>query len=277
MNTQRYEMTSKRWQPHLYLLLLLIFPFSPLCAVEQVEIFELKAKTPREMIPLTQPFVGPQGSVQGMHNQLIVRTDPDRMASIREIISRFDQPSRQLEILVRRTAPTQMSREQLGIAGKIDTGNATHGYVTMHGHRYTTEETDEITQKLRTLEGEPALLMTGVDRPVLGPHQIISGAVVAYSEEPVYQRLSNGFYVTPYLLADHQVRLDISTEYAEPGPGAETLDQGSQHSITVPLDTWVGISANARVATHTENDVGLWASTQKNTASAYWVYVTLLP
>jgi hypothetical protein len=65
------------------LLFSLVLFMLPALADDKMEIFELKGRTPQEIIPLLKPFVGPDGAVSGMNNRVIVRTTPERMAEIR--------------------------------------------------------------------------------------------------------------------------------------------------------------------------------------------------
>ncbi|MGD8910063.1 MAG: hypothetical protein PVI92_12030, partial [Chromatiales bacterium] len=106
--------------PRLRLTLVLLLALLGLSAMaDEMQIFDLKGATPREMIPLIKPFVGPDGTVTGMHNQLIIRTSAERMVQVRKILQEFDRAPRRLLIHVRDTAPSESERSRIDLS--IDT------------------------------------------------------------------------------------------------------------------------------------------------------------
>ncbi|MCG8426249.1 MAG: hypothetical protein MI754_02695, partial [Chromatiales bacterium] len=84
-----------------------------------LEIITLTSRPVSEVLPIIKPFISPDGSVSGMQNQLIIRTSPDNLEEIKEILAKIDTPARRLMISVRQGESTNQQRQ--GISADIST------------------------------------------------------------------------------------------------------------------------------------------------------------
>src|SRR6478735_9601175 len=66
-----------------------------------IEVIPLRHRTAEQVIPVLQPLLAPGGALSGQYNQLIVRTSPENLAQIRQVLESIDKPSRRLMISVR--------------------------------------------------------------------------------------------------------------------------------------------------------------------------------
>ncbi|RLJ20826.1 hypothetical protein DJ031_04770 [bacterium endosymbiont of Escarpia laminata] len=257
--------------------LIFILMFLPLQAqAESLEIFELKGRTPQEMIPLLKPFVGPEGTIEGMHNKLIIRTSPERMVEIKKIINEFDHTPRRMLIHVREHAPSQRQRQQLEIHAGNDSIRI--GTQSERGRikRYTTQSHTDASRTIQILEGQSAFIKTGIIRPVETGTGVIAGPIAGYQSTTEYQDISSGFHVTPQIIGD-RIRLEITNRHAQPGRHQETVRHTESTTVvSVKPGEWIPLSSISRAGSNRTSNIGMQAGTRASDELSTWIKVELL-
>jgi type II secretory pathway component GspD/PulD (secretin) len=238
----------------LFLLLTLFFS-APLLADYPLEIIELKGRTVEEMIPIVKPLVGPDGSVAGMHNQLIIRTSPERMGEIRRVLERFDTPPRQLMIYVRQGVATNRSgtgfrtdvNTMVGKDAKVIVGRpGPDEDVRFQVRSARTKSHLDATQRIRAVEGRPAFIAAGKSVPIQERTTTYYGGVVQHQDTTKFRDVTTGFYVTPQIIGD-QVTLQISPHMERSGTVQGTYDiQRAYTTVRGRLGEWIDIGGTAR-------------------------------
>jgi hypothetical protein len=250
----------------------------PLTAAEQMEIFELKGKTLEEMIPLIQPFVGPEGTVTGMHNQLIVRTTPDRMTEVRKILDQFDRPPRRLLIHVRETNPITSSEKGFEIS--TDSEHVKIGRPGESGVRlkhYDTRETNNSVRTLQALEGSPTLILSGSSQPFVSGRSFYPGPYPNSHTEYQYRNIDSGFYATAHLIGD-QVRIEITTQRENLLQDRRSISRReSQSSVSGKLGEWLPLANISTKQQQRDSGIAMRNSTRFEERETLWVKVELLP
>jgi hypothetical protein len=238
----------------LLLLLLLLF-CPPLLADYPLEIIELKGRTVEEMVPIIRPLVGPDGSVAGMQNQLIIRTSQENLREIKKLLQRLDHPPRQLMIYVRQGAVSNHSGT--GVRADVDTmvGKDTKVVVGRPGpdgrsrlqvRSARTKSHLDATQHIRAVEGRPAFIASGTSVPIQERTTTVYNGVVQHQDTTRFRDVTTGFYVTPQLVGD-QVVLQISPHMERAGAVQGTYDiQHAYTSIRGRLGEWIDIGGISR-------------------------------
>lgn len=213
-------------------------------AQERLEVIPLNWRSAEQVIPLVKPLVGPGDVVTGMQNKLIVRTTPERLAQIRQLIASLDSAPRRLLITVRMG----------GAASGEDTGGAVSGTVGPGGgvearvwsSRDQTERQDE--QRIQVLEGNRAFIRTGVSVPYRT--QVVTrdawGRTVV-QETNDYRDVDTGFEVVPRLAGD-QVLLDIHPRRSRLAGGQGVATEAAATTVSGRLGEWIelgGVTAAA--------------------------------
>ncbi|MBL8540456.1 MAG: hypothetical protein JNK68_08795, partial [Betaproteobacteria bacterium] len=88
-----------------------------------LEVITLRYRTADQVIPLLEPFVDRDGSINGMQNQLIIRTSPANLAEIRKILDQVDARPRQLLITVRQDVDLATAQREAEVSGRVSVGN----------------------------------------------------------------------------------------------------------------------------------------------------------
>lgn len=229
-----------------------------------LEVIPLRHRTTDEVVRILQPLVLPGGTVTGMNNQLIVRTTPANLAQIKEVLQSIDRPPRRLLITVKQDIGGNLTRSQSGLSGKyksgdvaVSAGDAGHGdeglvisskdakgNVIRYRSLSTDSQTDERnTQRVQTIEGQPALIQIGTSVPIPEQTTVSTGGRVVVRESVSYHNVTSGFYVLPRLNGDY-VSLVITPQMSKiksKGHGViETL--AVETTVSGRLGEWIELA-----------------------------------
>ena len=186
-----------------------------------LEIIELEGRPATEVIPLIRPFLIPDGTLSGMDDRLIVRTSKENLQQIRKILRHIDHPPRRLLISVRQGtaaggagAATGADPGQPGtVGGKRSSPEAGD---QRRGLSATTRSALDVTQRIQTLEGQPAFISSGRSLPVTDDQFVAGAPFPAYGSHTRYRDLATGFYALPRLNGD-RVTIAISPQMQRTG------------------------------------------------------------
>jgi hypothetical protein len=215
---------------------------APAAAEYPLEIIRLQGRPSAEMVPLIEPFVGPDGAVVASGDKLILRTSPERLQQIRGLLKQLDRPPRRLMVHVRRgrlhesdlayaAAGVDLGDErwrlQAGAPVAPDSAALSLGQVSRRGDL-------EVDQRVQAVEGHPAFIRAGRMQP--------SGS---HYPEYGYRASGGGFYVVPRL-AGERVILEISTRAVRPaGPGGVVALHGLDTQVQGRLGQWISLGGVA--------------------------------
>jgi len=210
----------------------------PAAAQMQVEVIPLNYRTVDDVIPVLQPLLAPGGTITGMNNQLIIKTTPQNLAEITDVLQTIDRKMRRLMIAVRQDRGFRGSDVQQSVSGRATPGDVTieqdetranqGGLTTTIGdedgdyarHRIVAGEAradDSSTFRVQGIEGRPAFIQAGTSVPLrYQTRSSVPGTVVQEGIE--YHDATSGFYVVPLLNGD-QVTLQVSPFMSDVIPG----------------------------------------------------------
>lgn len=204
-------------------------------AQERVEVFTLGYRTAEQIIPLVEPLVGPGGAVTGMQNKLIVRTTPERLAQIRQVIASLDTAPRRLMITVRLGGRSGEEDAGAAVSGRIGPGGGVAARIW--ANRGEAGRVDE--QRIQVLEGHRAFIRTGTAVPYRS--QTVTrdpwGRVVV-AESTALQDVDTGFDVVPWLTGD-RVLLHIHPRRSALNPDRTVAVQSAATTVSGRLGEWI--------------------------------------
>lgn len=212
-----------------------------------MEIISLKHQTVEQMLPMLKPFLSEDGTVTGMNGQLVIKTSPENLAQLKQIIHKFDRTPRQLRITVREEKSAAYRRHNLDVRGQLPAGKngnivmgqpeARQGVQVQAAGGNQTWSTDA-NHFLRATEGMPAFIQAGVSVPLATGYQDGWGR---FYRERSYQDITSGFYVTPWVNGQ-QVTLDIRPFSRQPlDPLGSYRKQEISTRISGRLGEWIDI------------------------------------
>jgi len=237
-----------------------------------VEVIPLNYRAAEEIIPIIRPLLPPQGSVSGLNNKLIVRTTPENLAQIKQVLASIDAAPRRLRISVSQDADLQRSRRGGEISGRVEIGdNITiskpgrptppGASVSVDGARakvYSSEEqqANRISQQVQVLEGNRALIRVGQSVPVRSRQYVDTPQGQRIIDTTTYQDVDTGFYVVPRVSGD-RVMLEVFTaadSLRSPATGAANI-QRVQTVVSGRLGEWIELAGIGEQAVQNDSDV----------------------
>ena len=186
----------------------------------KVEVITLYYRNAEELLPVIKPFVGGDGTVTGMNNQLIIKATSQDIAAVRQLLVNIDRRPRRLMITVTHDISETTAGSQQSIAGRYAAGNVdiaagstsdreTGGSITVHdaaagGIRYRLDSTHATLQnntdlRVQTLEGQPAFIESGSQVPQTNRSAYLTRRGVIVQDSVEYHDATTGFYVIPNL------------------------------------------------------------------------------
>lgn len=220
-----------------------------------LEIIELHSRLPEDVIPIVAPLAGADGTVVGSGGALFVRASPERLADIRRALAEIDRPVQGLLIQVRQAATNQGSGagvdarvdERIGESARIRIGTPGPAGTGIHAWGGEQDSQRDILQQVRALDGHPARISIGTDRPQPYRETFRGPGARITREGTVYDRTQTGFTVLPRVVGD-RVSLQIGTRAEEPGPGGTVRGATLGTSVEGRLGEWIPIGASTESA-----------------------------
>jgi type II secretory pathway component GspD/PulD (secretin) len=265
-------MRSKTFRLVHYLLLTLAMSTAAWAQQTVLEVIQLKYRRVDEVIPILRPLMPPQGSLSGLNSQLIVRTTPENLAEIKQILATIDAAPRRLMISVRQDADLERSRQGGQISGSAQVGDnvtvtvpgrptppgATARVDDVRAKVYSSEsqKTDQVSQQVQVIEGGRALIRVGQSVPVRTRQTIDTPTGRRRTETIEYRDVDSGFYVVPRVSGD-TVTLEIFTAadaLQSPATGAASI-QRVQTVVSGRLGEWIEIAGSGQQATQRDSDI----------------------
>ena len=237
-----------------------------------LEVIPLKYRTVDQVIPVLQPLMAPQGTITGLNNQLVLRTTPENLAQLKQVLATLDATPRQLVVSVRQDSDLDRSRSGAQVSGQVGVGD--HASVSVPGrptppgatvsvdgvnakaYSGDARQTDRVAQQVRVLEGSRAFIRTGQSVPVRNRQVIDTPNGRRVVETTGFSEASSGFYVLPRLAGD-RVTLQIFTandSVRSSATGATNIQQ-VQTVVSARLGEWVEIGGIGQQGTSEDSQV----------------------
>ncbi len=245
---------------------------------EEMQMFELQGATLEEIIPLVQPFVGPDGTVTGMHNRLIVRTSPERMVEVRKILAEFDRPPRRLLIHFRDSAPSESESSRFDLSvntPRVKIGEAEKNSLSVK--RYSTRSETVGERTIQALEGQPTLISSGILRPEVTRSGYIIAPGGGYETSIDYRPITSGFYARVHLVGE-RVRIEISSQRQAPMSGSRAIEhQEAETVVSGQLGEWLPLAAITQSRQTQSSGIASRRHSEASQRDQLWVKVETLP
>lgn len=262
-----------------FFVVLSLLVFAPLAQHKTLEIIPVFHRTAEEMAEIVRPFLDQNEAVIPNRSQLILKMSAARLEEVRRLIRKLDTSPHRLMISVRQgrdlTLEALNARARVNV--RIGTGRSSRSEIGVRGRYYQTESEESLgsTQNLQTLEGHPAVIKIGEQRPVAnyqtyqhGDHTVVRGGID-------YREATTGFTVLPRLVGE-QVILNISpwsSRFDRRGGGSVDT-QSADTTLRVALDEWVEIGGQAETESFNENGTLSRIRTTRNQKNRIFVKVT---
>lgn len=257
------------------------------------EVFTIGYRPVDEMIGILRPLVPPPGSVSGAYGKIVVRTTPENMRDVREILATLDRAPANLLVSVRHSMNEEVRRDLYEAFGQVggddaavSTGRRAEGGgglvirhedagVRVDRSRSTVE--DAGTQRVRVLEGKEAFIRTGQSVPVTEERVVTQGGVTTIQRSTAYRNVDSGFYVRARLADDDRVNVEIFPRRNRLAGDSGAVDvREASTVVSSRLGRWMEIGGVDSRAARSTREIGARSGEQRTGGSVTYLKVERL-
>jgi len=227
-------------------LLLLLASIPALCLGETVvEVIPVNNRPASELQPLLMPLLESTDQIVANGDSIIVKTTPERLQTITNLIRKLDNPLDNLLISVIQSRDMTAAQLNAGIGFDINVPlqNPSNPRVSVGGYynQFQGQGARQNTQTIRTMDGVPAHIKAGNVVPITN-YQVYRDPYGYPYENRSTQLVeaTTGFEVTPRLVGQ-QVMLDVSPWTDNINAQGQFQTQDANTSIRTNLGQWVDI------------------------------------
>lgn len=225
-----------------------LFSLSSFAGQNELKMITLKHRLAEDMLSIVQPMVGPEGTASGMNDVLIIRTTPERLTEIEQVVSRLDIAQRNIRIEVSHGSTMQRESRRLSADGRGRVGNA-EVVIGSPGHRNgaqmemdegSSRSSREGSQFLTVMDGASAFIEVGQSVPYTQQWAVYTQRYASIQQSTEFHDITTGFEVSPRYIGD-EVEVEVTPRIATPNArgtiGFETLST----RIRVKPGEWVDL------------------------------------
>lgn len=276
----------------LYTLFGLALLASPVQA-DSITTIQLLNRPAGEIIPIIKPMLGTDDVITGRGFKLFLRSSPETLAQVKDMIDILDATAKILQISVFQGSDRDL--RALNISGnvQIESGDAS-GSIGTNSNKsagsisYNTQNAsgsinatstsgrmeNNPLQRLRVTEGTEGYIETGEQIPYFsGASWIRPGAAAGDIE---YRNVTTGFYVLPRIHGDN-VSLQVSPfkNSLSKARAGNIETQQANTTITGRIGEWLLIGGVTEQIKRTQSGIGNYSSTQSSTNAGIWIKADL--
>jgi type II secretory pathway component GspD/PulD (secretin) len=281
----------------LYLLLCLFTMLTASVQADSINTIQLQNRPAEEVIPIVKPMLGPNDSVSGQGFQLFLRSSPETLAQVKQMISNLDVAAKMLQISVFQGNDRDLRALSLSGNVQVQSGDANVSIGTNRNKdrnagggdvSYSTRNAsagastistrgrlqDNPIHQLRVTEGTEGYIETGEQIPYF------SGASWWGPEAVVgvdYKDVTTGFYVLPRIHGD-QVTMHVSPfkQSQSKTRGGDINTQSAKTTITGRMGEWLPIGGTTEQTRRSQSSTGSYTSTQSRNNESIWIKADLV-
>ena len=252
-----------------------------------IEVIELKSRPYEEILPLVRPFVGSDGTVTGMGNNLVIKAAPEQVREIKRLLATLDRPPKRLRIVVDNGDDRTRSSRGYRASADIKTGNgqisinspgypvdSSRGEVRLHDRRSTTTQSSQ--QFVQAMEGQPAYISSGLQVPLRTTERYYGGGIPYQRTTTQLHDVTRGFYVVPRVSGD-AVTLEIAQHNDQPGRRYGVVDTQRIDSVVHGrLGEWIDLGGQDTTESAHQGGLGRSVNSQQGRLQGVQVKVECL-
>jgi type II secretory pathway component GspD/PulD (secretin) len=247
-----------------------------------------------EVIPIVKPMLGPGDAITGQGFRIFLRSSPQTLAQVKEMIDALDVAAKMLQISV--FQGSEQNLDKLRVSGNIQINNgngsasvgtgagqgaASIGYGTgnvsgsINASSTRLRQENNPVHQLRVVEGSEGYIDTGEQIPYFAGASRGASANGAGSIE--YKAVTTGFYVLPRIHGD-EVTLQVSPfRNSKSKTSAGNIDtMQASTTITGPIGEWLQIGGASEQINRSQSGIVSHSSEQGSSQNSIWIRADLV-
>jgi type II secretory pathway component GspD/PulD (secretin) len=271
------------------LIFLLLAALACIATADSITTIQLRNRPAEDVIPIIKPMLGPADSIAGQGFNIFLRSSPETLAQVKQMIGQIDVAAKMLMISVFQGSDRDL--RALGVSGNVEI-NSGNGNLSIGSNRnsgggsvsYNSRNAsggvntfstrgrleDNPIHKLRVMEGSEGFIETGEQIPYFsGPRWLGPGALAG---SVGYKDVTTGFYVLPRVNGD-QVYMQVSPfkQSQSKARGGDINTQRASTTLSGRLGEWLPIGGVTEQTQRTQSSIGSYGSTQSRNNESIWI------
>jgi len=245
---------------------------------DSVSTIQLQNRPAEEVIPIVKPMLGADDAISGQGFKVFLRSSPETLARVRDMIDVLDTPAKILQVSVFQGSDRDLG--VLGIGANIqvesgDTYSTTDGSASINSISTHKSLKDNPIHQVRVTEGTEAYIETGERIPYFYGAAWKGRRGLAGTVE--YKDALTGFYVLPRIRGD-KVILEVSPfKSSQSNTGGDNIDtQSASTTITGRVGEWLLIGGVTEQLERTQSTTGTTFATQSRGNTGIWIKADLV-
>ena len=237
-------------------LLPMLLLLTSIAQAASINIIQLTNRQAFEVIPVIEPMLGPDDAISGQGFKIFLRSSPQTLAEVKEMIAALDTPGKTLQISVFQGSSRML--KQLGVSGNIQIEDGKASGSISGTNSQQSRQTGPI-HRVRVSEGREAYIETGQQIPFFaGGHNS--------------RNVLTGFYVLPRINGNN-VTLEVSpfknTLLGSSGNSIET--QSANTTIIGRIGEWLLIGGVSERSSQTQSGILSQGSNESLREESIWI------
>ncbi len=228
-----------------------------------------------------------------MNGQLIVKSTPQNIKIIKDVLGKIDSALRNLQITVRQGRLKNLEEHDRSVSAEIPIGNRGRIEVDSQGKvsgsvgesdsdkrssikgvfkELKAEKNIRNEQRVVTLEGRPAVIYVSQIIPVNQSRSIVSGGKKTIESSVVFQNVTTGFTVLPHLQGENVI-LHINPVLSELKDGRQIETQSAGTTLSGRLNEWIEVGGILQNGTTSSRGISQRSNTRKSDSGKIYLRV----
>jgi type II secretory pathway component GspD/PulD (secretin) len=244
---------------------------------DSITTIKLSNRPAEEIIPIVKPMLGNEDAITGQGYKIFLRSSPQTLAQVKEMIDALDIAAKTLQISVFQgsTRDLRTSGNKNGDSGGSITYSTDNGSGNINSTTTRMRLEDNPIHQIRVTEGTEAYIETGEQIPYFSGTNWIAPDVVAGGIE--YKDVTTGFYVLPRIHGDN-VTLQVSPfKNSQGNSRAGNIEtQNANTTLTGRVGEWLLIGGVTEQLKRSQSGTGSYSSTQSRNNESIWIKADLV-
>jgi type II secretory pathway component GspD/PulD (secretin) len=263
---------------------------------DSISTIQLQHRPAEDVIPIVEPMLGADDAISGQGFKIFLRSSPQTLARVREMVEDLDIPAKILQVSVFQgsardlgepgiSADVQIERGDAGVdvgngrdnnveAGGSVTYSTSDGSVSLNGISTQKSLRDNPIHQVRVVEGTEAYIETGERIPYFyGAWKGRRG----YGGSIDYKDAMTGFYVLPRIRGDNVI-LEVSPfKSSQSNTDGDNIDtQSAGTTVTGRIGEWLLVGGITEQLEQAQSATGTTIATQSRDDTGIWVKADLV-
>ena len=262
---------------------------------DSITTIQLLNRPAEEIMTIVKPMLEADDVITGQGFKIFLRSSPETLAQIREIIDVLDIAAKILQISVFQGNTRGLSALTIGGNIQIESGDASielgtrtnqnaagsitystnNGSVSLNSTSTRIRLEDNPIHQIRVTEGAEGYIETGKQIPYFsGTNWVVPGSVAGGIE---YKDVTTGFYVLARIHGDN-VTLHVSPfkNSLSSARGGSIETQYANTTLTGRVGEWLLIGGVTEQLERSQSSTGSYSSTQSRNNESIWIKVDLV-